>query len=461
MAKLWEKGYRLDAEIERFTVGRDYILDQELVDADCLGSIAHAWMLSEIDILTRREFKGLKEAILEILDLDKKGKFKIKLEDEDVHTAVENFLVKKLGDLGEKIHIGRSRNDQVLVDLRIYARNRLLDIEKEVLDLVEVLLDFARKHREKPMVGRTHTQPAMPSSVGLWAASFAEPLLDDLEFLKAAYDLNNQSPLGAAAGFGTSLPIDRSLTAQLLGFARVQNNVLYTVTSRAKFEAVILFALSQVMDDLARLASDLIFYSIPELGYFILPQEYCSGSSIMPQKRNPAPLELIRAKAAGVAATLAQVMNTGRLLLSGYNRDFQETKEALFRSLDTTEGSLRISRLIFTQLKVNQEALLSAFTPEVFAADLATEMAKEGLPFRKAYKEVAKELDKLESPASGEQGPARLWRHPLENILRKRHQGAPGNLGLPLSKNKVRRELTRVKKERSRLAVVRRALLVL
>jgi len=449
MGKLWEKGYRLDAEVERFTVGKDYILDQELVEVDCLGSIAHARMLSEIGILTKREFSGLKAALLEIIRLDKKGKFKIKPADEDVHTAVENFLTKKLADLGKKIHIGRSRNDQVLVDLRMYARGHLLDIEEEVLGLVEVLVDFAKKHSRVPMVGRTHTQPAMPSSVGLWAASFAEALLDDLELIKTAYDLNNQSPLGAAAGFGTSLPIDRGLTARLLGFRKVQNNVLYAVTSRPKFEAVILFALSQVMDDLARLASDLIFYSVPEMRYFTLPKEYCPGSSVMPQKRNPAPLELIRAKAAGVGACLTQVTNTARLLPSGYNRDFQETKEALFRSFETTEASLKISRLIFSKLKVNEKALLAGFTPEVFAADLATKMAEEGVPFRKAYKEVAQKLDKLES------------QDPRENILRKKHQGAPGNLGLLRVRNKIRGELLRVKKERSRLGKVRRALLAL
>jgi argininosuccinate lyase len=449
MGKLWEKGYRLDAEVERFTVGKDYMLDQELVEADCLGSIAHASMLSGIGILSKREFARLNKVLVEIILLQSQGKFKIKLADEDVHTAVENFLTRKLGDLGKKIHIGRSRNDQVLLDLRIYARQRLLDMEEAVLALAGVLVDFARKHSKVPMVGRTHTQPAMPSTVGLWAASFAESLLDDLELLKTAYDLNNQSPLGAAAGFGTSLPIDRGLTARLLGFRKVQNNVLYAVTSRPKIEAIILFALSQVMDDLARLASDLIFYSVPEMRYFTLPEEYCPGSSIMPQKRNPAPLELIRAKAAAVAASLSQVTSTARLLPSGYNRDFQETKEPLFRSFETTEASLRISGLIFTKLKVNEKALLAGFTPQVFAADQAADLAKEGVPFRKAYKEVAKKLNKLEG------------RDPLKNILQKKHQGAPGNLGLSRTANKAQRELRRVKKERSRLDAVRRALLAL
>jgi len=271
MTKLWEKDYQLDQQMERFTVGDDYLLDRKLIRADVLGRIAHAKMLSTIEILTAEELAKLKKCLLEILSQAEKGEFQIRPQDEDVHTAVENALTKRLGELGKKIHTGRSRNDQVLVDIRIYTRERLLVVQEKVLALAKTLLNFADQNRDVPMPGRTHTQRAMPSSVGLWAAAFTESLLDDLELLKTAYFLNNQSPLGSAASYGVGLPIDRQLVSDLLGFDRVQNNVLYANNSRGKMEAVVVFALSQVTEDLAKLSGDLILFSIPEFGYFTLP----------------------------------------------------------------------------------------------------------------------------------------------------------------------------------------------
>ncbi len=443
MTKLWDKGYRLDPAIEEFTVGEDHILDLNLIRADVFGSIAHAKMLSKIGVLTSAEFMKLKKCLLEILSAEKRGKFKINLEDEDVHTAVENFLTRKLGDLGKKIHTGRSRNDQVLVDIRIFTREKLLDIQMEVLNLARVLTRFAAHHRNIPMPGRTHTQRAMPSSVGLWASAFAESLMDDLEVLKIAYRLNNQCPLGSAASYGVPLPIDRQLVSDLLGFEKVQNNVLYANNSRGKIETIVVFSLLQVVEDLSKLSNDLIFFSIPEIGYFTLPKEYASGSSIMPQKQNPCVLELVRARSALVLSRLLQLVMTIRNLPSGYNRDFQETKKPLMESLETTKKCLKIIAKVFGRLEVNKEVLLNSFTPEIFAADKALKLAvEEGVPFRDAYKKVARELSRLKSE------------DPVKNILSKKHAGAPGNLGLEKLIRRINLEMNSVRKEKARLQEV-------
>lgn len=443
MTKLWEKGYQLDQQMERFTVGDDYLLDRRLVRADVLGSIAHAKMLSTIRIFTVEEFSKLKKCLLEILSQAEKGEFEIRPEDEDVHTAVENALTQKLGELGKKIHTGRSRNDQVLVDIRIYTRERLLAVQEKVLVLAQTLLKFADQNKDVPMPGRTHTQRAMPSSVGLWASAFAESLLDDLELLKTAYFLNNQCPLGSVASYGVGLPLDRQLVSDLLGFDRVQNNVLYANNSRGKIEAIVVFALSQVTEDLAKLSNDLILFSIPEFGYFTLPAEYCPGSSIMPQKRNPGPLELVRARSARVLSRLFQLITTIHNLPSGYNRDFQETKGPLMEALETTAASVEVMDKVFQSLRVKRDILSKSFTPELFAADRALRLVtEEGLPFRDAYRKVAAELDQLKAE------------DPRQNILSKKHLGAPGNLGLEKTKAKIKSERQRVREEQKRLQQV-------
>ncbi|MCK4437380.1 argininosuccinate lyase, partial [bacterium] len=367
--KLWEKGYQLNKEIEKFSVGEDYLLDKELVKADVLGSIAHARMLAGIKVLRQTEFRKLKGALLEILKLNKEGKFIISQEDEDVHTAVENYLTERLGDLGKKIHTARSRNDQVIVDLRLYSKRKLLDIKEAVLRFCQGLLTFCQKNKEVPMPGYTHSRKAMPSSVALWAGAFLESLLDDLILIESAYKINNQCPLGSAASYGVSLNIDRQLTSELLGFEKVQNNVLYVNNSRGKMEAAVLSSLSQVMSDLSKLAEDLILWTREEFGFFTLPDELCPGSSIMPQKKNPAALELIRAKSSAVYSYLFEVMNILNGLPSGYNRDLQLTKEPLMKGLEATESSLRICCLIISRLKVNKENLNEALTPELFATD--------------------------------------------------------------------------------------------
>ena len=447
MPKLWQKDYQINQLIERYDVGDDYLLDRELIEADCLGSIAHARMLARIGILTDAEADALAAALAEIIALARDGKFEIKPEDEDVHTAVENYLTQKLGDLGKKIHTARSRNDQVIVDVRLYAKEKMLDIAEAALAFAATLADFAEKHKDVPMVGRTHTQRAMPSSVGLWAGCWLESTLDDLEFLRAAYALNDQCPLGSAASYGVPLPIDRQFTSDLLGFARLQNNVLYANTSRPKIESIVLSALAQFMVDLSRLAADLIWYSTPEFGYFELPPELTDGSSIMPQKRNPGMMEVTRARAATVISHLMRTLELMRGLISGYNRDHQEGKEALLRSFPIVHDALAVCDLTFQKMRVNDERCVAAFTPEVFATDRALELVQEGVAFRDAYDRVAKELDQLAA------------RDPRQAIRARTHQGGTANLGLDLARGRLERHVEFVQAERRKFDEVRQNLL--
>ncbi|MCK5735243.1 MAG: argininosuccinate lyase, partial [Spirochaetaceae bacterium] len=331
MSKLWSKGYELDALMEEFTVGDDYILDKRLIPSDVLGSMAHAVMLRDIGLLESSEEASLHKGLLVILEEHEKGEFLIQKSDEDGHTAIENRLVLLAGDAGKRIHLGRSRNDQVLTVTRIWMRQYLMNLVSAGAVLVSELLNFAEKNKNVPMPGRTHMQPAMPSSVGLWAGGFAEQLLDDVKGAASLFPRFDQCPLGSAAGYGTSLPLDREKTAELLGFSRVQVNTAYCGLSRGKFESTLLDALDQIALTLSKMAQDLILFSMPEFGWFTLPQELCTGSSIMPQKRNPDGLELMRAKSASVGAWAQQVKAVIRSLPSGYNRDYQDTKGPLMQ----------------------------------------------------------------------------------------------------------------------------------
>lgn len=418
MSKIWKKDYELNELIEEFTVGQDYLLDRRLVAADCLASLAHARMLASIDVLTPEELTGLERELTTIVDEFSHGRFVVERSDEDCHTAIENRLTATLGEAGKKIHTGRSRNDQVLAALRLYARSFLLGLGEELSGLISELVDFAGRHRQVPMAGRTHMQPAMPSSVGLWAASFAEELLDDLSLLWAAYDLNNQSPLGSAASYGVPLPINREMVAEQLGFRQLQRNVLYVNNSRGKFESIIVDALDQCGLTLSKIAQDLILFSMPEFGYFSLPAELCTGSSIMPQKKNPDALELMRARSAAISAAGAQIKSTIRALPSGYNRDFQDTKEPFLRALDTARGCVKIMRLTIARLEINEERLVAGLGPEIYATDAAYELVGKGMSFREAYREIGLNLESL-----GE-------RDAYKAIAQRTSTGMSGNLGL-------------------------------
>lgn len=446
--KLWEKGYALDQLVEAFMTGDDPTLDQRLIAYDCLGSIAHAKMLEKIGILSTHECSQLIQELSRLIALAHEGAFAIHSDDEDVHTAVENALINKLGDIGKKLHTARSRNDQVLVDMRLYLKDRILLIANQTLNACDTLCRFAELHQAVPIPGRTHFQRAMPSSLGLWGGAFAESLLDDLHVLKGSYELIDQCPLGSAASYGVSLPIDRQYCADLLGFHSVQNNVLYANNSRGKFEGVVLHALVQIMNDLSKIASDMIIFSTPEFGYLTLPEKFCPGSSLMPQKRNPCPLELIRAKSATLQSLLFQVLEIVRSLPSGYNRDFQETKRPIMHGLETTSASLEVFTLIVSELQVNLDRCKKSFSSELFATDQVLKLTSSGIPFRDAYKQVAKELQNISNL------------DPVENILSKKHQGATGNLGLEISRSKMEGYQQWVDAENSKWAAIQKALVI-
>ncbi|ADK82787.1 argininosuccinate lyase [Sediminispirochaeta smaragdinae] len=447
MAKLWQKGYELDTLIEAFTVGRDWELDGRLVAADCTASAAHATMLEAVGLLKRKELELLLEGLKAIVLADEKGEFPIRREDEDCHTAIENFLVASCGDAGKKIHTGRSRNDQVLTALRVYGREAAGKVLEAGLDLQQWLLKCAEENRDVPMPGRTHMQVAMPSSVGLWAAAWAEEIGDDLALLEFTIAMYDQSPLGSAASYGVPLPLDREMSARLLGFSKLQNNVLYANNSRGKFEAMILDALDQLMQTFSKMSQDLILFSLPEFGYFSLPKELCSGSSIMPQKKNPDGLELMRAKAASMSAWASQVKGIIRSLPSGYNRDFQETKEPFILGLELALQAALVMERTISRLEVNRQRLFDAFTPEIFATDAALELVAGGMSFRDAYRKVGTELDQV----SG--------RDPVESIRNRTAAGTAGNLRLDLSQEGIDGARERLASRRGRWAEARKALL--
>jgi len=388
--KLWEKTYKLHKQIEEFTVGNDYKLDQKLVKYDAKASIAHAKMLGKIGILNKDEVQKLVEELKTIIDLDKQGKFTISIADEDCHTAIEKHLTKKLGDLGKKVHTARSRNDQVLTALRLFFKVELNECQKQIENFIEAIGEFVKKNGTIKLPGYTHMQKAMPSSVELWGTAIIDSMKDNLKLLNLSLDLIDQSPLGTGAGYGIPLEIDREYTANLLGFKTVQKNPIYAGNSRGKFESTILHALSQIMFDLNKISSDIIIFSMPGLGYFELPEEFCTGSSIMPQKKNPDALELLRAKYHTIISYEFQIKTITSNLISGYNRDLQLTKEPTINGLQLTKDSISVMVLIFKNLKVNDENCKKALTKDVYATNEVYQLVKKGIPFREAYKEVSR-----------------------------------------------------------------------
>ncbi len=440
MTKLWQKGYQLNDQVERFEAAQNTLLDARLIRHDVWGTLAHIAMLTKIGVLTEVEHNVLKNALRKILEQEAENTFTVELEDEDIHTCVENFLAANTGSVGKKIHMARSRNDQVLVDLRLYGKEQMLSVMTKLCNLCSALIEFAYTHADVPMPGYTHMQRAMLSSVGLWASCFAEALLDDEKLLSAAYQLNDQSPLGSAAGYGVPIAIDRQYCADLLGFSRVQNNVIYVQNSRGKIEASIVQALAQTMLDLSKLAQDILLFTTVEYGFFQMPQELCTGSSIMPQKRNLGVMELVRARTQTMLALQQQILGIISGLPSGYNMDYQETKRPFIEALDLIQESLEICTLVVSKLEVNVEHLIAACTFELFAADRAYELATvANLPFRDAYRIV------------GEEVTAQIDRHqpfPLESqeqlverLELRSHLGGAGNLGL----EKTQKQLEEVK----------------
>lgn len=414
----------IDPDVLTFTVGKDPVLDLDLVEWDCLGSAAHVTMLSKMPyqprLFSAADRDDVVAELAKIAEAARAGVFKITEADQDCHLAIERTLTEKLGDLGRRVHTGRSRNDQVATALRLYGRDQLSGCMEETVALARALLKFAKANRKIPMVGRTHLQPAMPSSVGLWGSCYAEGLLDDLTILWGAYDFINRCPLGSAASYGVPLPTDRALLARLLGFREPIHNVMYAGNSRGKTESVAVSALCQVMLTLSRLAEDLVLFSMPEFGYFEIPKEFCTGSSIMPQKYNPDVCELVRAKAAKLIGLSAGAAALLKAMPGGYNRDLQDTKEMLMEAFATTRSSLRILTRLVGGLKPVPERLRAAFSPGVFATDRALELVAGGMPFRDAYHQVRDHLDELSAM------------DPDQAIAAKTHLGATAGLDFDL-----------------------------
>ncbi len=390
--KLWEKGYKPNREIEEFTVGDDYILDQKMLKYDCKASIAHAMMLAKVGILTKAEVEKLVKELNEIIKLSEQGKFTVEKEQEDSQTAIENWLTEKLGDLGKKLHTGRSRNDQVLTVMRLYEKDGLKECIQLTKSYIQALNAFIYKYGEIVLPGYTHTRKAMPSSVKLWAGALVDSMQDNIRLMEGALCLIDQSPLGTGAGYGSPIKLDREYTAKALGFASVQQNPIYVQLSRGKFEATILHALSQIMFDFNRMATDLILFSMPEFGYYELPDEFTTGSSMMPNKKNPDVLEMLRAKYHIVVSLEGQVKGIASSLPTGYNRDMQLTKGPLIKGFEITEQSLKAAALLFRNLKVNREMCKKAMTEDIYATEKAYKLVEKGVPFRDAYKEVSKEF---------------------------------------------------------------------
>ena len=446
MAKLWQKNYTLDSMMEHFTVRNDYINDEELVLSDLVGSAAQAKGLEKIGILSHDEATSLLKGLEEIAQLRKKDAFPITISDEDCHTAIEGYLTKQYGDAGKKIHTGRSRNDQVQTALRIYMREASLKLSADVLSAAEALIELGEANQDVPMPGRTHMQIAMPSSVALWALSFAEELLEETGMLLDLYRVLDQSPLGSAASYGVTLPLDREYTASLMGFSKVQNNVLYANNSRGKFEAFFLDHAEYIALTLSKLAQDLMIFTLPEFGYFSLPRELCTGSSIMPQKKNPDGLELARSRTALIGSCSMRVKSIIKALPSGYNRDFQDTKEPLIEGYRTTEELVRIMTEMITKLEVHPEALINACVPELYATDRVMEKVLSGGNFRDSYRSVGLNLAEVE----GED--------PVASIGKRTSVGTTGNLGIGKDRTWLSSLSGRVAAESERLYSVYSAL---
>ena len=416
----------VDPDVLDYTVGDDPVLDMDLVRWDCLGTAAHVTMLSEMPVtppvVTQEEAARVRAALADVV-ADRF--FVVREQDQDVHMAVETRLTETLGDLGKKIHTGRSRNDQVAVDVRLHIKDQLLGLEGELADLAAALVDFGKVHDRVPMVGRTHLQPAMPSSVGVWATGHAEMILDQTANLESAYTLNDACPLGSAAGYGVPLPLDRQRTSDLLGFARPLHNVFGASMGRGEDEAALLSALAQLMAVLSRLAEDMILFSMPEFGYFTLPRAYCTGSSIMPQKYNPDVLELVRSKTAQVLGLATAALSMLHAMPGGYNRDLQDCKGLYMKGLSITRTTLRILAKFVRGLGIDEAKLRAGFIPGVFATDVALRKVAAGTPWREAYHQVR---DNLEALATED---------PDAAVAAKTHAGATAGLDYALYAGRV------------------------
>jgi argininosuccinate lyase len=412
--KLWDKGTSVNEWIERFTVGRDREMDLYLAEFDVLGTIAHIIMLETIGLIGKDELPVLKKELVDIYHQAKTGSFVIEDGVEDVHSQVELMLTRKLGDLGKKVHSGRSRNDQVLLDCKLFIRSEIQKTVASVSTLFDKLIDRSEKYKDILIPGYTHLQVAMPSSFGLWFGAYAESLADDLLMLQTAYKIANQNPLGSAAGYGSSFPLNRTLTTHLLGFDDLSYNVVYAQMGRGKTEKITAFALSSVAATLARLAMDVCLYMSQNFGFLSLPDEFTTGSSIMPHKKNPDVFELIRAKCNKIQSLPNDITLMLTNLPSGYFRDLQILKEIIFPAFAELRDCIDIAAFMMDKLKINSNILDDERYKYLFSVDELNKLVLQGTPFRDAYKIVGKNI------GEGKFDPEKKVAHT--------HEGSIGNL---------------------------------
>ena len=391
--KLWEKNFEINKEIERFTVGRDREMDMYLAKYDVLGSMAHITMLESIGLLEKDELTQLLAELKNIYRSCEQGEFVIEDDVEDVHSQVEMLLTRKLGDMGKKIHSGRSRNDQVLVDLKLFTRHQLKDIADEVKSLFDELIAKSEQYKNILMPGYTHLQVAMPSSFGLWFGAYAESLADDLLFLQAAYKMTNRNPLGSAAGYGSSFPLNRTMSTRLLGFDSMDYNVVYAQMGRGKMERNVGFAIATIAGTLAKMAFDACMFNSQNFSFVKLPKECTTGSSIMPHKKNPDVFELIRAKSNKLQALPQQVTLIMNNLPVGYFRDLQIIKEVFLPAFDDLKDCLQMAAYIINKIEVNEHILDNPMYDPMFSVEEVNRLAANGMPFRDAYKKVGLDIE--------------------------------------------------------------------
>ena len=390
---IWTKNVHMTDEIEKFTIGRDREMDLYLAKYDVLGSMAHITMLESIGLLTADELQQLLRELRTIYQQAERGEFVIEEGVEDVHSQVELLLTRRLGDIGKKIHSGRSRNDQVLVDLKLFTRDQLREIAQLTHQLFDALISQSERYKNVLMPGYTHLQIAMPSSFGLWFGAYAESLVDDMQFLQAAWRITNRNPLGSAAGYGSSFPLNRQMTTDLLGFDSMDYNVVYAQMGRGKTERNVAFAMATIAGTVAKLAFDACMFSNQNFGFVKLPDDCTTGSSIMPHKKNPDVFELTRAKCNKLQAlptTITLIMNN---LPSGYFRDLQIIKEAFLPAFDEMKDCLRMATYIIEKIRINEHILDNPLYDPIFSVEEVNRLAAEGIPFRDAYKKVGLDIE--------------------------------------------------------------------
>lgn len=391
--KLWQKDKASLQEVEKFTVGNDREMDMYLAAFDVLGSLAHIEMLKSVGLLTKDELSQLQKELKNIYRQIQKGDFKLQDDVEDIHSQVELLLTQKLGDTGKKIHSARSRNDQVLVDVKLFLRNELEELVNSIQPLFELLQSQSEKYKEHLLPGYTHLQLAMPSSFGLWFGAYAESLVDDMVTIKAAYDVVNKNPLGSAAGYGSSFPINRTLTTKLLGFDDLNYNVVYAQMGRGKAERIVAQALANVADTLSKLSMDACLYLNQNFDFISFPAELTTGSSIMPHKKNPDVFELIRSKCNQLKALPNEIMLMTTNLPSGYHRDLQLLKEHLFPAFNTLKDCIEMAGLMLSNIKVKKNILDTEKYKYIFSVEEVNKLVNTGMPFRDAYKKVGLEIE--------------------------------------------------------------------